>query len=66
MRKVDTQTGFITTIAGTCEPGAHASMSVEPVPERPEDDEDPLADPVSKPGDAYAQTPRFEWAWSAT
>ena len=57
VRKVDAQTGFITTIAGTCEPDAHASMSVEPVPGPPEDDEDPLADPVSKPGDAYAQTP---------
>ena len=57
VRKVDAQTGFIATIAGTCEPDAHASTSVEPVPECPEDDEDPLADPVNKPGDAYSQTP---------
>lgn len=57
VRKVDAQTGSITTIAGICEPDVPASTSVEPVPERQEDDEDPLADPVSKPGDAYSQTP---------
>ncbi len=57
VRKVDAQTGVITTIAGTCTPDAHASMPAQPLVEPPEDDEDPLADPVSKPGDAYAQKP---------
>ena len=57
VRKVDARTGIITTIAGTCGPDARASMPAEPVLEPPEDDEDPLADPVSKPGDAYAQKP---------
>ncbi len=57
VRKVDARTGIITTIAGTCMDEAPASMPAVPVSGPPEDDEDPLADPVRKPGDAYAQQP---------
>ena len=57
VRKVDARTGIMTTIAGTCVSDAPASMPAGPVPGPPEDDEDPLADPVSQPGDAYAQKP---------
>lgn len=57
VRKVDARTGIITTIAGTCVGDASASIPAEPLPGPPEDDEDPLADPVDKPGDAYAQQP---------
>ena len=57
VRKVDARTGIMTTIAGTGVREASASMPAGPVPAPPEDDEDPLADPVSKPGDAYTQQP---------
>ncbi len=57
VRKVDALTGIIATIAGTCVRDAPASRPAEPVLERSEDDEDPLADPVGKPGDTYAQKP---------
>ena len=57
VRKVDARTGIMTTIAGTCVREAPAAMPAGPVPGPPEDDEDPLADPVNKPGDAYAQKP---------
>ena len=57
VRKVEARTGIITTIAGTCVRDAPASMPAQPLPEHPEDDEDPLADPVGNPGDAYTQQP---------
>ncbi len=57
VRKVDARTGIMTTVAGTCVSEPPASTPAGPVPGPPEDDEDPLADPVSKPGDAYAQKP---------
>ena len=47
VRKVEARTGIITTIAGTCVRDAPASMPAQPLPEHPEDDEDPLADPVA-------------------
>jgi len=55
IRKVDAQTGIITTIAGTFMDDDTASRPVEPPMANIEEEEDPLADPVSKPGDAYAQ-----------
>ena len=55
IRKVDAQTGIITTIAGTFMGDDLASRPVEPPMAAFEDEEDPLADPVSTPGDAYAQ-----------
>ena len=57
VRKVDARTGSMTTIAGTFVREAPASMPAGPVPGPAEDDDDPLADPVGKPGDAYAQKP---------
>ncbi len=57
VRKVEARTGIITTIAGTRVGEAPASTPAEPVPGPPEDDEDPLADPIGKPGDAYTQQP---------
>lgn len=57
VRKVDARTGIMTTIAGTGVREAPASIPAGPVPAPAEDDEDPLADPVSKPGDAYTQQP---------
>ncbi len=57
VRRVDERTGIMRTIAGTCVRDAPASMPAGPVPGPPEDDEDPLADAVSKPEDAYAQKP---------
>ena len=57
VRKVDARTGSMATIAGTCVDDATASMPSGPVSRSLEDDEDPLADPVSQPGDAYAQQP---------
>ena len=57
VRKVDARTGIMATIAGLGMRDAPAMEPAGPVPEPPEDDEDPLADPVSKPGDAYTQQP---------
>ncbi len=57
VRKVAAQTGIITTIAGTCLRDEPSSRPAEPLLERLEDDEDPLADPVGNPGDTYAQQP---------
>jgi sugar lactone lactonase YvrE len=55
IRKVDAQTGIITTIAGTFMVDDPASRTVEPPMAAFEEEKDPLADPVSKPEDAYAQ-----------
>ncbi len=55
IRKVDARTGIITTIAGTFVSADTAPA--EPLRQRPQDDDDPLADPVGQPGDAYAQKP---------
>lgn len=55
IRKVHAQTGVITTIAGTCMQAEPPSEPAVPLPERVEYDDDPLADPVDRPGDAYAQ-----------
>ena len=55
VRKVDGQTGIITTIAGTFAGHEPASESGEPFIEDMEEEIDPLADPVFKPGDAYIQ-----------
>ena len=57
VRKVDARTGIMTTIAGTCVGDAPASIPAEPLPGPSEDAEDPLADPVSQPDDAYTQQP---------
>lgn len=55
IRRVDSQTGIITTVAGTAANDDSASRPAEPLMSAYEEDEDPLADPVSKPGDAYVQ-----------
>ncbi len=57
VRKVDARTGIITTIAGTRRRDELPSRPAEPLRERVEDDEDPLADPVGNPGDTYTQQP---------
>ena len=55
IRRVDAQTGVMTTVAGSVLGGDSTSGSAEPPVTPYEEDEDPLADPVSKPGDAYVQ-----------
>jgi len=55
IRKVDANTGIIMTIAGTFMGEDSASKPDEPPMAAFEEEEDPLADPVSKPEDAYAQ-----------
>ena len=55
VRKVDIQTGTMTTIAGTIANADSASRPAEPLMSAYEEDEDPLADPLSKPSDTYVQ-----------
>jgi len=55
VRKVDAQIGIMTTIAGTIVNVDPASRPAESLMVACEEDEDPLADPVSKPSDAYVQ-----------
>ena len=54
IRRVDAQSGTITTVAGTCMASDSAPDVGTPPPEAVEE-EDLLADPVSGPGDAYVQ-----------
>ena len=55
IRRVDAQTGIMMTLAGSIIGADHSSGSAESFLTPYEEDEDPLADPVSKPGDAYVQ-----------
>ena len=55
VRKVDIQTGTMTTIAGTIANADSASRPAEPLMAAYEEDEDPLADPLSTPSDTYVQ-----------
>ncbi|MDT7042410.1 SMP-30/gluconolactonase/LRE family protein [Candidatus Nitronereus thalassa] len=56
IRKVEVKTGVITTVAGMFMDGTVATGASEALASPfQEEDDDPLADPVSKPGDAYVQ-----------
>lgn len=55
VRRVDAQSGIISTVAGICIASGPASDPAVPPPEALEEEEDLLADPVSGPGDAYVQ-----------
>ena len=55
IRKVDGQTGVITTIAGVVVVTHEATESPDRLSGGFEEEDDPLADPVAKPGDAYTQ-----------
>ncbi len=55
IRRVDAQSGMISTVAGTCQVRGLESGVGAPLPESIEEEEDLLADPVSGPGDAYVQ-----------
>lgn len=55
IRKVDRQTGVITTIAGVPASGRDATAFPDMRSDGFGEDEDPLADPVMRPGDAYTQ-----------
>jgi DNA-binding beta-propeller fold protein YncE len=55
IRKVDAQSGMITTVAGIIISSDPVSVPVESLSEALEEQEDLLADPVSGPGDAYVQ-----------
>ena len=55
VRKVDAQIGIMTTIAGTIVNVDPASRPAEPLMAAYEEDEDPLADPLSTPSDTYVQ-----------
>lgn len=55
IRKVNRQTGVITTMAGVAVSGRDAMGSHDLPPGGIEEELDPLADPVAKPGDGYTQ-----------
>jgi len=55
VRRVDSQTGIITTVAGTAVSDLPVPRPAEPHSENADEEEDPLADPVAKPGEAYVQ-----------